>query len=352
MVTRAESGFFSVLLDDGRQVRCRLRGPASRVERTWSPSSRLVIASVSRSPAPARATSKRCSRAAAELVRRAAGPGRKRWLRQALAANLDLLVVVTSIVAPEFNAARLDRFLVVAEDAEIPPAICVNKCDLATGAEIAGAVAPFVNTGYPLILTSVVTGEGLPELRTLLEGRRSAFVGVSGAGKSSLLNALLPGSGQRTGDVNSASGRGRHTTTVAQLLALDDEHGSPTRQGCANSPPGASSTIACPGCSPKYAPLSRNPAAFPPAATARSPAAGSSPPSVWPWPVPPRQLRQVVGRSGVGHRDAAAQPSSATATASSALATSLMAGAFTTVKDSAKTSRAAHSPYWYGNALY
>ncbi len=158
-----------------------------------------------------------------ELVRRAAGPGRKRWISQALAANLDLLVVVTSIVAPEFNVARLDRFLVVAEDADIPPTICLNKCDLATRAKVAEALSPFTNTGYPMIQTSVVSGQGLPELRSLLEGHRSAFVGASGTGKSSLLNALLPGAGQRTGDVNSASGRGRHTTTVAQLVPLDEQ---------------------------------------------------------------------------------------------------------------------------------
>jgi ribosome biogenesis GTPase len=221
MVTRAESGFYTVLLANGQQVRCRLRG---RLKQGRADVVSLVTIGdrvrVTRAGAGEGNVEEVLPRRT-ELVRRAAGPGRKRWLRQALAANLDLLVVITSVVAPEFNAARLDRFLVVAEDADIPPAICVNKCDLATGAEIAEAVAPFVNTGYPLVLTSVVTGEGLLELRTMLEGRRSAFVGVSGAGKSSLLNTLLPGSGQRTGDVNSASGRGRHTTTVAQLLALD-----------------------------------------------------------------------------------------------------------------------------------
>ncbi|MGI8913817.1 MAG: ribosome small subunit-dependent GTPase A [Chloroflexota bacterium] len=222
-MTRAESGFYTVLLDNGKQLRCRLRGRmkqgradvvslvtiGDRVRLTLAGSEEGNVEEV----LPRRT----------ELVRRAAGPGRKRWLRQALAANLDLLIVVTSVVAPEFNAARLDRFLVVAEDAGIPPAICLNKCDLATGQEIAATLSPFAKTDYPQILTSVVTGQGLDELRALLGGHRAAFVGVSGAGKSSLLNALLPGAGQRTGDVNSASGRGRHTTTVAQLLPLDKE---------------------------------------------------------------------------------------------------------------------------------
>lgn len=157
-----------------------------------------------------------------ELARRAAGPGRNRWLRQVLAANLDLLVVVTSLAAPDFNAARLDRFLVMAEDAGIPPAICLNKCDLGDAAESAAALAPYAPTGYPSVCTSAATGQGVPELRALLEGRIAAFVGPSGAGKSSLLNALLPEAGLRTGDVSVWGGRGRHTTTVAQLLRLDE----------------------------------------------------------------------------------------------------------------------------------
>lgn len=221
MVTRAESGFYAVLLDDGRQVRCRLRGRLKQgradVVSLVTIGDRVRVTLSGADEGNVEAVLPRRT----ELVRRAAGPGRKHWLRQALAANLDLLVVVTSVVAPEFNAARLDRFLVVAEDAAIPAAICVNKSDLVTGAAVAQALAPYVNTSYPLVTTSAVTGEGLRELRAALEGHRSAFVGVSGAGKSSLLNALLPGSVQRTGDVNSASGRGRHTTTVAQLLALD-----------------------------------------------------------------------------------------------------------------------------------
>jgi ribosome biogenesis GTPase len=220
MVTRAESGFYTVRLDDGTPLRCRLRG---RLKQGRADVVSLVTIGdrVRVTRAGDEGNVEEVLSRQTELVRRAAGPGRKRWLRQVLAANLDLLVVVTSILAPEFNAARLDRFLVVAEDAGIPPAICVNKCDLATDAAMAAAMEPFNSAGYPTVLTSVVTGQGLPKLRALLEGRRSAFVGVSGAGKSSLLNALLPGTIQRTGDVNSASGRGRHTTTVAQLLSLD-----------------------------------------------------------------------------------------------------------------------------------
>lgn len=223
MVTRAESGFFSVLLDDGRRVRCRLRGrlqkERSEVVSLVTIGDRVQVSLGDGDEGSIEAVLPRHT----ELVRRAAGPGRKRWLRQALVANLDRLIIVSSLVAPEFNAARLDRFLVVAEDAEIPPAICLNKCDLGSGEQIAEALAPYGPTGYPMVCTSVVTGAGLQELRALLAGHRAALVGASGAGKSSLLNALLPEAGLRIGDVSGSSGRGRHTTTVSQMVQLAPE---------------------------------------------------------------------------------------------------------------------------------
>lgn len=221
-MTRAESGFYTVLLDDGRTVRCRLRGRLTkgRAEAVTliAIGDRVQVSLGAGDEGSVEAVLPRRS----ELVRRAAGPGRRHWLRQTLAANLDLLIVVTSVVAPEFNAARLDRFLVVAEDAEIPAAVCLNKCDLVPPELADLALAPYAGSGYPLLRTSAATGEGLAQLRALLRGHVAAFVGPSGVGKSSLLNAIAPGSALRTGDVTTwGGGRGRHTTTVAQLLRLD-----------------------------------------------------------------------------------------------------------------------------------
>jgi ribosome biogenesis GTPase len=152
-----------------------------------------------------------------ELVRAAAGGGR---LKQVIAANLDLLVIVLAIARPEPVLARLDRFLIIAAQAGIPPLIVINKLDLASEpASDERLLAIYRQLGYPLLATSVRTKQGIAELRDWLTGRLSALVGASGVGKSSLLNAVQPGLRLRAGEV-SRSGKGRHTTTAADLLPL------------------------------------------------------------------------------------------------------------------------------------
>ena len=152
-----------------------------------------------------------------ELVRGAAGESR---LLDVIAANLDLLVSVHSLVEPELNLARLDRFLLIAEAAEISSQIVLNKLDLANPTAALAAAELYEAAGYPVILTSAVTGAGIEELRRAVTGRTSALVGPSGVGKSTLLNALQPGLRLRTGEISESTGKGRHTTTTAELLPM------------------------------------------------------------------------------------------------------------------------------------
>jgi ribosome biogenesis GTPase / thiamine phosphate phosphatase len=123
---------------------------------------------------------------------------------QVTAANIDLLV---------------DRFLVAAERNAMDAAIVVNKCDRGDRGEIEERLALYREMGYPLLFTSAVTREGIAELEALLANRTSLFVGHSGVGKSSLLNAIDPNLKLRTGVV-AKHGRGRHTTTSVSLWRL------------------------------------------------------------------------------------------------------------------------------------
>lgn len=84
------------------------------------------------------------------------------------------------------------------------------------------ALQTYRRIGYPVLFTSALTGEGLEDLRAALRGRVSAFLGKSGVGKTSLLNALQPGLGLRVNQVNERTGKGKHTTTNPEMFSLDD----------------------------------------------------------------------------------------------------------------------------------
>ena len=140
-------------------------------------------------------------------------------------AGLDQIVPVFATREPEPHLGLLDRMLVVAETQHIGAVICVTKLDLGLSAELAARLDVYRRVGYPVILTSTATSEGIDALRARLAGRVSALVGKSGVGKSSLLNALLPHAAQATGTVSGATGKGRHTTTAARLFALGGPEG-------------------------------------------------------------------------------------------------------------------------------
>jgi ribosome biogenesis GTPase len=148
-------------------------------------------------------------------------PGRRR----AIVANVDVVVVVVSLVSPPLHPRLVDRYLAAIGQGGAQAVVAVNKVDLADSQEELreelAKLGPIAGLGVPVVPVSVAEGTGVVELRGLLAGRTCAFVGHSGVGKSSLLNALF-GVEAVTGDVSGASGRGRHTTTASQLHEGED----------------------------------------------------------------------------------------------------------------------------------
>jgi ribosome biogenesis GTPase len=142
---------------------------------------------------------------------------------QVIVANLDQVVAVFAAAQPAPKWGLLDRYLVSAEACELPALICITKLDLLQGrdSELLEALEIYRKIGYPVLLTSAVGGEGLDDVRAALQGRVSALLGKSGVGKTSLLNALQPGLGLRVNQVNERTGKGKHTTTHAEMYPLD-----------------------------------------------------------------------------------------------------------------------------------
>ena len=138
-----------------------------------------------------------------------------------LGANLDRVFLVHSLKQPKFTPRLLDRMLVAAECYRIEPVICVNKIDLAReGMEIEDMISPYRNLGYETIPCSASRGDGIDRLRTMMAGIRSIMAGPSGAGKTSLLQALQPGLDIRISNVSRKTGKGRHTTTHFEFHPL------------------------------------------------------------------------------------------------------------------------------------
>ncbi len=141
-------------------------------------------------------------------------------VERVIVANADQLVVVTALADPEPRPRLIDRALVAAFDAGMRPLLCLTKADLADPETL---LSTYRSLGVPWVVTQ--KGGDLSELRAALRGRTSVLIGHSGVGKSTLVNALVPDAQREIGDVNAVTGRGRHTSTSAIMLALPDGAG-------------------------------------------------------------------------------------------------------------------------------
>ncbi len=145
-------------------------------------------------------------------------------LKQVIVANADQLLIVASWLEPPLWHELIDRYLIGAERNRLTPVVCVNKMDLTEDRDVARqSLAPYLALGYRVLFASALTGEGLAELRALMQGKMTVLAGLSGVGKSSLLAAIYPGLNLRTGMVSEHwGGQGQHTTTQVNLFALED----------------------------------------------------------------------------------------------------------------------------------
>ncbi|MGL4781079.1 MAG: ribosome small subunit-dependent GTPase A [Bacteroidales bacterium] len=152
------------------------------------------------------------------IVRRASNLSKHSHI---LAANVDQAYLIITLKAPATTTTFIDRFLASAEAYRIPVEILINKADALDVEEKEYADALmflYENIGYKCHLISAKTGEGLEELRQAIKGKITLLSGHSGVGKSTLINALIPGLSLKTGDISAYHQQGMHTTTFSEMF--------------------------------------------------------------------------------------------------------------------------------------
>ncbi|MDE6134915.1 MAG: ribosome small subunit-dependent GTPase A [Muribaculaceae bacterium] len=141
-----------------------------------------------------------------------------------IAANLDCALLVATLAHPTTSFTFIDRFLATAEAYNVPAVLVINKIDLLEEEEdkelLEAVLHLYRSIGYTALGVSAETGSGLDELRALLRDRTTLFSGNSGVGKTTLINALVPGLDLRTGEISAAHDTGMHTTTFSEMFDL------------------------------------------------------------------------------------------------------------------------------------
>ena len=143
-------------------------------------------------------------------------------LEQIIAANIDQIFVVSSILEPDFNNKTLDRFLITCESAKIQTSIIINKTDLADSKLINDWADIYKSIGYNVLLTSINKKSSFIELKSILKGKKTLFWGQSGVGKSSILNLIFPKLDLKVGEISTYSAKGTHTTVTSSMINVGE----------------------------------------------------------------------------------------------------------------------------------
>lgn len=195
IIIKGIGGFYYVKTEENKIIQCKARGVFRKKKITPIVGDRVVI-----------------SDGNIDEIKE-----RKNFMIRPPVSNIDLLLIVVAACSPDPNLFLIDKLLVYSKILNIDAALCINKTDLKNADEIAKL---YRTAGYKVILVSGETGENLSELKELLKNRVTAFCGLSGVGKSTLLNLLCESEDIKTGDLSQKIMRGKHTTRHVELLEL------------------------------------------------------------------------------------------------------------------------------------
>lgn len=155
------------------------------------------------------------------IIRRASNLSKEAHI---IAANVDQAMLVVTLAHPTTSTTFIDRFLATAEAYSVPAIIAINKIDLLTEPEdgelLEAVTYLYRSLGYTVVHLSASEGVGMELLRDILANRTTLISGNSGVGKSTIINALIPGLNLRTAEISAAHDQGMHTTTFSELFHL------------------------------------------------------------------------------------------------------------------------------------
>lgn len=220
IVVRNTGSLYEVKTDEGQLVPCRVKGNFRlRGIRSTNPvavGDRVVLTDSGGDVAYIVEIEERRN----YIIRKASNLSKQSHI---LAANLDMAVLMVTLVRPETTTTFIDRFLASAEAYRVPVVLAFNKMDDLSAEEreeTEALIALYQNIGYHCYLLSAAEGRGVDALLAEMQGKVTLLAGHSGVGKSTLLNHLVPGANVRTAEISAVHGSGMHTTTFSELFEL------------------------------------------------------------------------------------------------------------------------------------
>ena len=223
LVIRNTGSWYQVKTDDGRLIDCKIKGnfrlKGIRSTNPVAVGDRVDIVLNNEGTAFIPSIDDRKN----YIVRRSSNLSKQSHI---IAANLDQCFLVVTVNYPETSTIFIDRFLATAEAYRVPVSLIFNKVDRYNDDELRyldGLVNLYEYIGYPCYKVSAVRGEGIDEIRSLLDHRVTLFSGNSGVGKSTLINAIHPDFQARTGEISEYHNKGMHTTTFSEMFEIGEE---------------------------------------------------------------------------------------------------------------------------------
>jgi ribosome biogenesis GTPase len=223
LVIKSTGSWYQVLTSDGKQYASRIKGKFRTLGiRTTNPIAVGDVVWIQMEEDQETAVITELEPRKNYIIRKSINLSKQ---AQIIAANLDQVLLVVTLASPPTSLGFIDRFLVTAEAYRIPVTILFNKLDLFSdeGLDILADYRElYEKVGYATLAISALDGQGIEEVRAQLKDKTTLISGHSGVGKSTLINALLPGVQLRTGEISDWSDKGKHTTTFAEMLPIPE----------------------------------------------------------------------------------------------------------------------------------